>query len=140
MNGASALPAEWFKKAEEDALSLSAVLKGGAPSTACFLSQQMAEKYLKGLLVFHGIEFPKTHDLLVLLSLVPAAVPDAAQLKNHLQLLNRYAIELRYPGDIPEVTRIDAEEASAAARLVKEFVREHLGGSSLEGPFHRQTV
>lgn len=86
----------------------------------------MAEKYLKGLLVFHGIEFPKTHDLLVLLSLVPASIPDAIQLKSHLQLLNRYAIEPRYPGDVPEVTQRDAEEAADAARRVKEFVRERL--------------
>jgi len=50
---------EWFAKAEEDALSIRAILKeGGASSTACFLSQQLAEKYLKGLLVFLKTPFP----------------------------------------------------------------------------------
>ena len=41
--------ASWFSKADEDELSVRAVLKEGAPSTACFLSQQIAEKYLKGV-------------------------------------------------------------------------------------------
>jgi len=37
---------EWIKKAGEDELSINAIIKneGGAPSTACFLSQQAAEK------------------------------------------------------------------------------------------------
>lgn len=40
---------EWWQKAAEDELSIQAILKeNGAPSTACFLAQQMAEKYLKG--------------------------------------------------------------------------------------------
>ncbi|MEK6645737.1 MAG: HEPN domain-containing protein [Candidatus Firestonebacteria bacterium] len=51
---------EWFVKAEEDELSINAILtEKGAPSTACFLAQQMAEKYIKGFLVFHKKEFPK---------------------------------------------------------------------------------
>lgn len=58
---------EWLKKASEDQISIEAILKGkGAPSTACFLSQQMAEKCLKGFLVFHEKHFPKVHDLLQL--------------------------------------------------------------------------
>ncbi|MBI5786978.1 MAG: HEPN domain-containing protein, partial [Candidatus Niyogibacteria bacterium] len=61
----------WLGKAGEDELSTHAVLKGGgAFSTACFLSQQMAEKYLKGLLVFHNRSFPKVHDLLELETLL----------------------------------------------------------------------
>ena len=101
-------------------------MRDGAPSTACFLSQQLAEKYLKGLLVSNGTEFPKTHDLLALLSLVPPGVAGAGLLKADLQLLNRYAIELRYPTDIPEVTQRDAEEAAMAARRVRDFVRAHV--------------
>lgn len=62
---------EWFQKAEEDELSIQAILKeNGAPSTACFLAQQMAEKYLKGLLVFYEQPFRKIHDLLKLESLL----------------------------------------------------------------------
>lgn len=56
----------WFGKADEDEISAQAVLKNGSPSTACFLSQQIAEKYLKALLVFSNKPFPKIHDLTVL--------------------------------------------------------------------------
>ncbi len=46
---------EWIKRANEDELSANVILKeeGGAPNTVCFLSQQMAEKYLKAFLIFH---------------------------------------------------------------------------------------
>lgn len=54
----------WLGKAEEDELSMRAILSGGgAFSTACFLSQQMAEKYLKGFLVFSRHSSPKVHEL-----------------------------------------------------------------------------
>ena len=32
-------------------------------STICFHAQQAVEKFLKAFLVFHNIDFPKTHDL-----------------------------------------------------------------------------
>lgn len=56
---------EWFKKANEDDLSAQSLLRhrDGTASVACFLSQQMAEKYLKGLLVSCASSFPKIHDV-----------------------------------------------------------------------------
>ena len=59
------LAKEWFLKANDDELSAKDILhdKEGAPSTVCFLSQQMAEKYLKGYLVYKGEQFPKIHQL-----------------------------------------------------------------------------
>jgi HEPN domain-containing protein len=67
---ARTLAKEWYRKAEDDLLSVRAILKEGAPSTACFLSQQIAEKYLKGHLVFLAAPFPKVHDLLELETLL----------------------------------------------------------------------
>lgn len=54
---------EWLKKAEEDELSIGAILKenGGAPSTACFLAQQMAEKCLKSLLISSAAQVGDSH-------------------------------------------------------------------------------
>ena len=113
---------EWFKKAAEDELSAKAVLKNGAPSTGCFLSQQMAEKYLKGLLVFHKKDFPKVHDLLDLETLLLHIVPEIKELHADLKLLNRYYIETRYPGDYPEFTLDECEKAQRAALRIKEFM------------------
>ena len=114
---------EWLRKAEEDELSINAILIGeGAPSTACFLSQQMAENYLKCLLIYYGKAFPKTHDLLQLASLLKHVEPDMFDLHDELKLLNRYYIETRYPGDYPVFTKSESRQAFEAALKVKSFV------------------
>lgn len=114
---------EWIEKADEDELSIEAILKGGgAPSTACFLSQQMAEKYLKGLAVSQKIPFPKIHDLLALETLLMECQPNISQIHGDLELLNRYYIETRYPGDYPQFSLEEGQKAFEAALRVKEFV------------------
>ena len=115
----------WFKKAEEDELSIRAVIKEGSPSTACFLAQQMAEKLLKGLLVFYKEEFPKMHDLLELKELISGVAPEVSQLHNDLVLLNRYYTGARYPDDQEtEFTYEECQRAYKAAQNVKKFVLE----------------
>ena len=43
----------WFRKAESDLYTAQRTLDGDGPyDTACFHAQQVAEKYLKGLLAF----------------------------------------------------------------------------------------
>lgn len=103
---------EWIDKAEDDELSI----------PACFLSQQMAEKCLKALLVCRNIPFPKVHDLLVLETLLIDVDPGIHQIHDQLQLLNGYYIETRYPSDYPEFTLNEAKEAFGAAEMVKEIV------------------
>jgi len=115
---------EWFKKAEEDLISNQAVLKEGSPSTACFLSQQIAEKYLKGLLIYFNKDFPKIHDLIELeTQLVDVNVGlEINSIHKDLKFLNRYYIETRYPGEYPEFTLQEAQAAFEAAVRIKEFV------------------
>ena len=115
---------EWFKKAEEDLISNQAVLKEGSPSTACFLSQQIAEKYLKGLLIYFNKDFPKIHDLIELetrLADVNVGL-EINSIHKDLKFLNRYYIETRYPGEYPEFTLQEAQMAFEAAKRIKEFV------------------
>jgi HEPN domain-containing protein len=125
---------KWFTKAQDDALSIFAILeeKHGSPNTACFLAQQMTEKYLKGFLVSCEVLPPKTHDLLRLTSLV---IEQDAQLgtelekyKTDLDTLNDYYIETRYPGDYPEFHWGDAEEAFEMAKRIKQFVLDRIVG------------
>lgn len=118
---------KWFQKAEEDELSIKAILKeGGAPSTAAFLSQQMAEKYLKGLLVFYQKPYTKVHDLLGLETLLLEINQEIDEIHEELQNLNRYYIEARYPGDYPIISLEEAEEAYNSAKNVKEFVLRYI--------------
>jgi len=124
----------WFRKAEEDELSARATLKEGHPSTVCFLSQQMAEKYLKALLIAHSTRFQKIHDLLQLESFL---LPYEAEIKNihsDLELLNRYYTETRYPDDSVEFGKQEATAAFEAALRVKEFVLEKEKISRLSTP------
>ena len=65
---------QWVEKAEEDLLTSehALTLRDHCPvGTICFHAQQCVEKYLKGLLAFHSVPFPKSHDLLEILTLVP---------------------------------------------------------------------
>ena len=119
---------EWFKKAEEDELSAEALIgaKKGSASTVCFLSQQAVEKLIKGLLIFHRKSFPKVHDLLELESLLVAVEPQIKEYEKELDLLSTYYIETRYPGDYPDFTWDDAEEAFEAAQKIKKFVIEKI--------------
>lgn len=117
---------KWFQKAQEDELSIKAILNGeGAPSTAAFLSQQMAEKYLKGLLVFYQKPYTKIHDLLGLETLLLEINPEVKEIHEDLQNLNRYYIETRYPGDYPLISEKEADEAYSFAKRVKEFVLKY---------------
>lgn len=118
----------WMKKAQDDELNIQSILKhrDGTPSAACFLSQQMAEKYLKGSLIFFDLELVKVHDLVKLMSLLENNVPQISQIGNEATLLNEYYIKTRYVGDYPEFSWQDAEEAYAAAKKIKEFVIEKI--------------
>jgi len=118
---------EWFQKAGEDELSCGTLIhEGGASSTACFLAQQMAEKYLKGFLVWHKIRFPKVHDLLELATLLIKTTPDIETIRDKLILLNRYYIETRYPGGYPVFSGEDARQAFEAALSIRQFVMEKI--------------
>ncbi len=118
--------ARWFKKGDEDELNALSILKhrDGTPGAVCFLSQQIAEKYLKGLLVFLKNDLVKIHDLVKLEEIISEALPDMREMHQETSLLNRFYIETRYPGDFPEFSWKDAEEAYAAAKKIKEFVLE----------------
>ena len=124
MNGHSNSVQEWFDKADDDEKSIIGILHyfEGSPSTVCFLAQQMAEKYLKGLSIFHHVNSPKVHDLLKLETIMRDIDERISTIHNDLVILNRYYIETRYPGDYPEFSWKDAQEAYEAAKSVKEFV------------------
>ena len=126
---------EWLDKAKDDELSIGAILKeNGAASTACFLSQQMAEKYLKGFLAFYGKLAPQKHDLLFLLTLCEQINPDFDKLQKSAQYLNKFYIITRYPADYPEgFSFAQAKEAFGYAQTVKDLVNELLFHKIREG-------
>ncbi len=67
-------PLAWAAYAEEDLATAKSALRARKPRlvTACFHSQQCAEKYLKAMLLNRTTNFPKTHDLIHLNNLCRA--------------------------------------------------------------------
>lgn len=118
---------EWLKRANDDELNARSVLKhrDGTPANVCFLAQQMSEKYLKALLLSYTGNYPKTHDLNQLATLLERHVASILQeLKEEFILLDPYYVGTRYPADISieSFTWIMAEEAFQATLKIKEFV------------------
>lgn len=127
-NNKEKLVREWLSRAGDDELSIRAILKEeGAPSTVCFLSQQMGEKYFKAFLIFHQRTFPKIHHLDRLLELCVDVDGSFGELKDNVILLSDYYIETRYPGGwTEEWTWKEAREASDSALEIKKFVLDKL--------------
>ncbi|MBI4235535.1 HEPN domain-containing protein [Candidatus Peregrinibacteria bacterium] len=121
---------EWFRKADQDEISMKALVakKQGHPNTVCFLGQQMSEKYLKGLLVFHGEDLLKIHDLLKLETLLLKLAPDIEKLHKYLVFLNGFYTGTRYPGDCPDFDWKVAQDAFDKAEKIKLFVLSKIHG------------
>jgi HEPN domain-containing protein len=120
-------PHNWVEYAEEDLIMAKSALRRSKPLTtsSCFHSQQCAEKYLKAILVSHNIEFPKTHDLLILNTLCVDRGILTGFTKEDLGRLSGFAVHTRYPGNQP--TREEAQEALAIANTIRKFARTYLG-------------
>ncbi len=124
----------WFKKAENDLINAENTIKMDAPptDTICFHAQQCAEKYLKGFLTFHQIDFPKTHSLEDLVFLCKDTAPKIESELGEIEILSSYGVEVRYPDDIYyDIPVVDAQEAIDLAKKVKSIILKHLEGKIL---------
>ncbi len=91
-----------------------------------FLSQQVAEKILKGFLMLHAIEPPRIHDLTKLLDASIKHDPELEQLRDACETLTGFYIEVRYPPDIPEYTKSEIQEAFDCATQIKDILLSSL--------------
>jgi HEPN domain-containing protein len=85
------------------------------PEILAFHSQQAAEKALKAVLVLQQIDFPRTHDLGLLLEMCSAAGCTETETLQPATGLTRYAVATRYPGDHERLSRDDAHVAGELA-------------------------
>ena len=94
----------------------------------CFQSQQAAEKALKGLLIYYGVEPEFTHNIGLLLKVlegftdIPETIKEAAQLTN-------YAVQTRYPGEYDEITKEEYEESIQIAKACLEWTEHKIKAS-----------
>lgn len=116
----------WFSKADDDLKFAKAGFRETKiPSDACFLSQQVAEKYLKGFLINQGKNFKRTHNLLKLLNSCAKIDKSFKKLFEDCKGLNIYYIEARYPDDILiNYTINEAKNALRYAENIINFIQE----------------
>jgi len=123
-----AIAREWIIKAENDLKTASHTLKmaKGCPTdTVCFHAQQCVEKYLKAFLVCKEIDFPKTHDIAHLVSLLPESIWLRLSIEEQRRL-TAYATVTRYPGEYEPVPLAEAQQSVKLARRVRKELRSLL--------------
>ncbi len=114
----------WLCKAKGDLLS-ARILVEHSPlvlGPAAFHCQQAVEKTLKAFLVWQSVPFEKVHSLVYLMDLCEAKEPGFASWREEVENLSPYAVEIRYPGDVLEVSPEEARTALASAEAVWDFV------------------
>ncbi len=87
------------------------------PETLCFHAQQAVEKAIKAVLVSRGIAFPRSHNVGILLELLPSSIQRDAVF-NEAAALTDYAVSSRYPGEAEDVTLDELAKAIAIAEAV----------------------
>lgn len=118
---------EWVRKADADRRAAKKLW--AAPpvvhGTVCFLSQQVAEKYLKALLHERGRPVPRTHDCEQLVLLVAPTDPTLMRFLAAAAGLSDLAVDPRYPGF--RTTAARSRAAWNAAERIRAECRRRLG-------------
>jgi len=115
---------QWLIKSQRDLGAVRVLLTNEEAylDIAAYHCQQAVEKAMKGYLVYQDIGFQKTHNLSRLLILCQSINPDFSQWEAMAEMLTPYATEYRYPGDLLEPERAEAEQAIAMAEAFVNFV------------------
>lgn len=115
-------PMEWLRRARSNLARAKADrnVAGVLYEDLCFDAQQAAEKAVKAVLVKRQIPFPKTHDIIDLLTLLQRGSVDAPEEIMQAGILTEYAVGTRYPGLSEDVTE---EEYLEAVELAERILR-----------------
>ena len=120
-------PQEWLQYAQSDLAiaGLKDIPDDILFEELCFHAQQAVEKSLKSLLVFKKISFPKTHNIRVLLDLLPVDVAIPEEIADSARLTD-YAVMSRYPGVMEAVEKKEQGEAFLLAEAVVAWVKKQV--------------
>lgn len=114
-------PEHWLLHAKSD-LRAGVVLRADSwvmSEQACFHFQQAAEKALKGVIVKSGVDYPRVHDINELLRVLTDIGLKVPKKVREADLLSPFAVQTRYPGDLPDIPddEMDAAEHAATAAV-----------------------
>ncbi|NUM48019.1 MAG: HEPN domain-containing protein [Anaerolineales bacterium] len=99
------------------------------PRHVCYLAQQAAEKALKAILVFLDMDYPYTHDL----DRIRETIPAGWQVKTvypKLYALTIWAVETRYPAEMPDIVETDARQALEMAEGIYQLIETEIAEKS----------
>lgn len=94
--------------------------------TAVYHCQQAVEKALKAFLTYHDLVFERTHDLTELVALSLQKESAFGDWQDIAAELTPYAVRFRYPADILEPPKEDAEQALQQAQSFADFILQLL--------------
>jgi HEPN domain-containing protein len=111
------------RKAAQDLAVLRKLIGDPAISdeTLGFHAQQAAEKLIKALLALGGHEYPRTHDLGLLLDLLASLDVQIPEALLTVEILTPFATVFRYD-DLPLEAAIDRQEWLPLLLALEEFV------------------
>lgn len=118
----------WLRTALQDLQSAEWLLARPDPlcSAAGFHCQQAGEKALRAYLTWRDEPFQRTHSLVALIAMCLPFDASFNTLRSAATRLTPYAVALRYPGNLPELTEAEAQEALTFAREIWDFVLARL--------------
>ena len=113
----------WFKFADTDLATVEYILsmRPLPCEIICFHCQQSVEKYLKGYLIYNGIEQPpKIHDLIELCKLCRDFDTRFDEIADMCGYLSDYGVQPRYPDEM-QINEQAMQKAVQYARKIKAF-------------------
>jgi HEPN domain-containing protein len=119
----SKLVQEWFNYSQNDLTSAHHLFYDLYPKQseiACYLSQQCAEKALKGYLFFYVIEPPRIHNLVELCQICMEFDSTFSEILDACSDLTPYGVAVRYPNELA-VDDVIAKLAIDKARVIYDF-------------------
>jgi HEPN domain-containing protein len=118
---------QWIEKADHDLIAAKLIIEHQPVilDVACFHCQQAVEKYLKIFLIFKKEEFPRTHNLDLLLQSCSAFLPEFAAID--LKNLEDFAVRGRYPHDFLQPDPDETHTFYEIADKVRALVLKQIG-------------
>lgn len=117
----------WLFRAEEDIAVIDS-LNNTDPvlyaSTICFHAQQAVEKFLKAFLVYHNIDFPRTHDVDFLL--LECKKIDSKDFNVDLGSLSDFGVNIRYPDDFYIPDKEETVQSRDVAHAIQGIVEKKI--------------
>ena len=117
-------PREWLNRAKSNLALAKSRVPDAYLEDLCFEAQQAAEKAIKAVLLALEIDYPYTHDLAHLLSLLVETGETVPGTVRAAEELTPYAVITRYPGPARPVTQEEYAVAITVAEAVVQWPEE----------------